>query len=222
MNLEINDIQKLLLISEKEIKQLIKTNEIPHVTINDKHLFNKQQIIEWALTKNLTLNIGSNEKLNEYSVSTISNLLTGDSFFYNCDFNNTNYIDKMTEMLKIDADKEIIAALLHSREMLMSTSIGNGISLPHPRVPILLGQEKPLLNFFFTNEPVKIDSVDGKPVHTFVLLISQSIKQHLSLLAHISYLLSKELFRFALEKRLNYNEIFDIIVKTEEEKNSNK
>jgi PTS system nitrogen regulatory IIA component len=104
----------------------------------------------------------------------------------------------------------------------MSTSIGNGISLPHPRVPILLGQEKPLVNFFFSKEPLKIESIDGKPVHTFILIISQSIKQHLSILAHLGYLLSKELFRFALEKRLNYIEIIDIIIKTEEEKNNNR
>ncbi|HPN38025.1 MAG TPA: PTS sugar transporter subunit IIA [Melioribacteraceae bacterium] len=222
MNLEIHDITKLLLITEKEVKNLIKSKEIPFVKLNDKFLFNKQQIIEWALTKNRTLNIGGNEKLNEYNISTISNLLSIDSFFYECDFTETNYIDKMTEMLKIDADKEIIAALLHSREMLMCTSIGNGISLPHPRVPILLGQEKPLLNFFFTKNPLSINSIDGKPVHTFILLISQSIKQHLSLLAHLSYLLSKELFRFALEKRLDYYEIIDIIIKTEEEKLNNK
>lgn len=222
MNLEKNDITKLFLISEKELNKLIKNKEIPFVIINDKPLFNKQQIIEWALTKNYKLNIGGNEKLEEYNITSINNLLSQDSFFYDCDFTENDYIDKMTSLLKTDADKEIIAALLHNRETLMSTSIGNGISLPHPRVPILLGQEKPLLNFFFVKEPLKIDTVDGKPVHTFILIISQSIKQHLSLLAHLSYLLSKELFRFALEKRLNYNEIIDIIIKTEEEKNSNK
>jgi PTS system nitrogen regulatory IIA component len=198
MNLEKNDITKLLLISEKELNKLIKNKEIPFVIINDKPLFNKQQIIEWALTKNYKLNIGGNEKLEEYNIISINNLLSQDSFFYECDFTEDDYIDKMTSLLKTDADKEIIAALLHNRETLMSTSIGNGISLPHPRVPILLGQEKPLLNFFFVKEPLKIDSVDGKPVHTFILLISQSIKQHLSLLAHLSYLLSKELFRFPL------------------------
>ncbi len=222
MNLEINDITKLLLISEKEIKNLIKNKEIPNIVLNDKHLFNKQQIIEWALTKNLTLNIGNSDKLSEYNISTINNLLSEKSFYYYCDFNENNYIDKMTDLLNIDADKEIISALLHNRESLMSTSIGNGISLPHPRVPILLGQEKPLVNFFFTKEPLKIDSIDGKPVHTFILIISQSIKQHLSILAHLGYLLSKELFRFALEKRLNYIEIIDIIIKTEEEKNNNR
>ncbi|MFA4924723.1 MAG: PTS sugar transporter subunit IIA, partial [Ignavibacteriaceae bacterium] len=58
-------------------------------------------------------------------------------------------------------------------------------------------------------------SLDGKPVHTIILMISQTIKQHLSLLAHLSFLLSKETFRFALENRLNYKEILDIIAHIE-------
>ncbi len=220
MNLEPNDIKSLLSLSDKEIKQLIKNKEIPYTVINDKHVFNKQQIIEWALSKNLTINIGKVQKFFEYDIKTISNLLNSETFFYNCDFNESNYIDNMTQLLAIDVDKEIIATLLHNREKLMSTSIGNGISIPHPRVPILLGQEKPLVNFFFVKKPLNIDSIDGKPVHTFILIISQSIKQHLSILAHLSYLLSKEAFRFALEKRLNYKEIIDIIYKIEEEKNN--
>jgi len=97
----------------------------------------------------------------------------------------------------------------------MSTAIGNGISLPHPRIPLMVGRYKPIINFFFTEKPLELKSLDGKPVHTFILLISQTIKQHLSLLAHLSFLLSKETFRFALESRLNYSEIIDIITHIE-------
>lgn len=221
MNLDINDIKILLSLSDKAIKQLIKNKEIPFTVINDKYIFNKQQIIEWALSKNYILNLGKVQKFLEYDIKTISSLLNKDTFFYDCDFDESNYIDSMTQLISIDVDKEIIATLLHNREKLISTSIGNGISIPHPRVPILLLQEKPLINFFFTKKPLNIDSIDDKPVHTFILIISQSIKQHLSILAHLSYLISKEVFRFALEKRLNYQEIIDIIIKIEEGKNNN-
>ncbi|MBK7380279.1 MAG: PTS sugar transporter subunit IIA [Ignavibacteriales bacterium] len=109
--------------------------------------------------------------------------------------------------------------LLKSRESMMSTAIGNGISLPHPRVPLMVGRNKPLINFFFPNKPLDLKSIDGKPVHTLIMLISQTIKQHLSLIAHLSFLLSKETFRFALENRLECNEILDIITKIEETRN---
>ncbi|TAK51348.1 MAG: PTS sugar transporter subunit IIA, partial [Bacteroidetes bacterium] len=123
------------------------------------------------------------------------------------------YIEEMVNLLDLEktVDKGIIIQLLKNREELMSTAIGNGISLPHPRIPLMVGKNKPLIHFFFPKNSLALQSLDGKPVHTIILLISQTIKQHLSLLSHLSFLLSKETFRFALENRLIYKEILDII-----------
>lgn len=213
MDLTIKDISNLLLIPEKEVKSLIRKNDIPCQNISDKYLFNKQQIIEWALSKNLPLNISNHKKLSEYCVESLSNLLDQKSFYYECDFSSGMYIEQMVGMIDLrdSVDKEIIVQLLKSREELMSTAIGNGIALPHPRIPLMVGKNKPVINFFFLKNPLELKSPDARPVHTIILLISQTIKQHLSLLAHLSFLLSKETFRFALESRLNYREILTII-----------
>lgn len=213
MELTVKDISSLLMVTEKEILSLIKKHEIPFKTINDKELFNKQQVIEWALIRNMPLNISNHEKMNEYKISSLSSVLSQESFFYNCDFHENDYIKQMVHNIDIDknVDKEIIIQLLINREELMSTSIGNGISLPHPRIPLIVGRNKPLINFFFLKNPLNLKSLDGKPVHTLILLISQTIKQHLSILAHISYLISNVTFHSALEKRLDYKQIIDII-----------
>ncbi len=213
MDLTIKDIANLLLKSDKEVQILIKKKEIPFQLVNDKMLFNKQQIIEWALSRNIPINISGHKKMTEYHVKTLNNILDQNSFFYDCNFSEKLFIEQMVSMIDLEknVDREIIVHLLKSREELMSTAIGNGISLPHPRIPLMIGRNKPVINFFFPTTPLELKSLDGKPVHTIILLISQTIKQHLSLLAHLSFLLSKETFRFALEKRLNYKEIIDII-----------
>ena len=151
----------------------------------------------------------------------IDYLLDKDSFHYRCELTETSYIEQMISEIKFEknVDSEIIVQLLKSRESMMSTAIGNGISLPHPRIPLMVGRNKPLISFFFPNNPLDLKSIDGKPVHTLILLISQTIKQHLSLIAHLSFLLSKETFRFALENRLDYKEILDISKKIEETRN---
>ncbi len=221
MDLNTKDISNLLMIPEKEVQQFIKRKEIPFQFLHDKVVFNKQQIIEWALGRNYPINISGNNKLSEYHIDTVSPLLDKDSFHYNCDLNESDYIEQMVAQINIDknVDKEIIAQLLRSRESMMSTAIGNGISLPHPRVPLMVGKNKPLINFFFPKKHLDLKSIDGKPVHTLILLISQTIKQHLSLIAHLSFLLSTETFRFALENRLESTEILDIIQKIEEARN---
>lgn len=213
MDLTIRDLSTLLLKPEKEIQSLIKQKEIPFQTIHDKHFFNKQQIVEWALSRNIPLNISGHKKMSEYHLKTLTSLLNQGSFFYGCNLNEKSYIEQMVNLVDLEknVDREILVQLLKSREQLMSTAIGNGISLPHPRIPLMVGRNKPVINFFFPVKALDLKSLDGKPVHTLILLISQTIKQHLSLLAHLSFLLSKETFRFALENRLNYNEIIDII-----------
>jgi PTS system nitrogen regulatory IIA component len=209
------------MMTEKAIISLIKKHEIPHQTINDKELFNKQQVIEWALIRNLPLNISNHIKMTEYKISSLNSVLSRDSFFYNCELHENNYINQMVNLIDIEKniDREIIIQLLMNREELMSTSIGNGISLPHPRIPLMVGKNKPLINFFFPQNPLKLKSIDGKPVHTLILIISQTIKQHLSILAHLSFLLSKETFHSALENRLEYQQIIDIISNIESTRN---
>lgn len=209
------------MIPDKEVQQLVKNKAIPFQIIHDKVVFNKHKIIEWALGRNLPINVSGHKKLSEYHIETVNTLLNKDSFHYECDLNESSYIEQMVSLIKFEknVDNEIIIQLLKSREAMMSTAIGNGISLPHPRVPLMVGKNKPLINLFFPTKPLNLQSIDGKPVHTLILLISQTIKQHLSLIAHLSFLLSNETFRFALENRLECREILDIIKKIEETRN---
>ncbi|MGL4370524.1 MAG: PTS sugar transporter subunit IIA [Spirochaetota bacterium] len=212
MEITVTDVSTLLMMSEKEVINLVKKNEIPSQTIHEKPVFNKHQIVEWALLRNIPLNL-SHEKMKEYQIKELSSLLDQSSFFYNCDFSKENYIEQMVNMLDLDKniDKDIIVQLLKSREEWMSTAIGQGISLPHPRIPIMIGRDNPVIAFFFLKNPLDLNAIDDKPVHTIILLISQTIKQHLSLLAHLNFLLLNEQLRTAVKNRSSYTEILDQI-----------
>lgn len=217
MDLTLQNIASLLQKSEKEIQGLVKRKEIPFTVIDDRVLFNKQQIIEWALSGNFALNLSDHANMSEYHVGNLSLILDEGAFCYDCLLTEDSYIEQMVARLRLenDVDRDIIVQLLKSREELLSTAIGNGISLPHPRIPLMVGEDKPVVAFFFPNKPLDLKSFDGKPVHTLILLISQTIKQHLSLLAHLSFLLSKEKFRTALEQRHNYSDILGSIIEIE-------
>lgn len=212
MDLTVKDVSILLTKTEKEIQSLIKGNEIPFQKINDRFFFNKQQILQWALSRSIPLNISRHKNMSEYHVKALNTVLSPASFYYDCRFTEDSYLEQMIALTPLGkgVDRDIIIQLLKNREALMSTAIGNGISLPHPRIPLMVGRS-PLINFFFPAKPLDLKSLDGKPVHTIILLVSQTIKQHLSLLAHLTFLLSQEKFRNALEKRVGGVEILDII-----------
>jgi nitrogen PTS system EIIA component len=220
VELKIKDIAQFLVKSEKEIQKLVKAKDIPHQIIQDKVVFNKDKIIEWALGRNIPLNISGNAHFEEYQIKSLLPLLTEQSVFYNCEFTEKHYIEQMTQLALFDAsvDRDVVVQLLKSREQLMSTAIGNGISLPHPRIPLVIGRDKPLVHFFFPKNPLNLNSLDGKPVHTLILIISQTIKQHLSLLAHVSFLLSKKEIQQTLELRLPYPELISVIEEFEGER----
>lgn len=220
MDLNISDISRLLLKPERDILHLVRKKEIPFNIVQDRIVFNKHHIIEWALERNLPMNISNAGKFTEYRIRDIRSLMNPGAFFYDCELEPGTHIEKMISMIQLepDVDREIIVQLLKSRERMMSTAIGNGIALPHPRVPLMVGHDRPLINFFFLRNPIELNSVDGKPVHTVILLISQTINQHLSLLAHISFLLSKPSFYEVIEKRENYDGIIATVTKIENER----
>lgn len=68
MNLKIKDIAQFLLMSEKEIQKLVKVKEIPHQVIQDRVVFHKDKIIEWALGRNIPLNISGSTHFEEYQI----------------------------------------------------------------------------------------------------------------------------------------------------------
>jgi len=213
VDLKIKDIAQLLVKPEKEVLKLVKENDIPHQVIQDRVVFNKDKIIEWALGRNMPLNISGNAHFEEYQIKSLLPLLTKQSFFYNCSFSEDQYIEQMTQLASFDksVDRDVVVQLLKSREQLMSTAIGHGISLPHPRIPLVIGRDKPLIHFFFPNAFLNLHALDGKPVHTLILIISQTTKQHLRLLAHLSHLLSKKEIRQALKARQPYTELLSLI-----------
>jgi len=64
----------------------------------------------------------------------------------------------------------IIAGAL-AREKLMSTGIGNGLAVPHARLP---GLTSPVVSIGLSNRGVDFDSPDGTPAHVVCLILTPS------------------------------------------------
>jgi PTS system nitrogen regulatory IIA component len=86
------------------------------------------------------------------------------------------------------------------REALMSTAVGRGIALPHPRNPLLTRSEDQFVVIGFLEQPVDWNSLDGVPVHTAILIVSASPKQHLRTLSRINFFCREESFHNLLAR----------------------
>jgi nitrogen PTS system EIIA component len=117
--------------------------------------------------------------------------------------------------LTAQAPAEDIAAVLMERESLGSTGIGGGIAIPHGK---LNGLTDVLLGFGRSHAGVEYDSLDGRPVHIFFLLLTpeNSTGGHLKVLAQISKLLKMEHFKQGLKTAETIDDIYDIIMEQDE------
>ena len=87
-----------------------------------------------------------------------------------------------------------LAAILLERETLGSTGIGEGVAIPHGKVP---GIDRLVAVFGRSPGGVQFASLDGKPARLFFLVVApeESAGMHLKALARISRLLKDERFR---------------------------
>ena len=106
-------------------------------------------------------------------------------------------------------DAEGLLEVLREREELQSTGIGDGVAIPHGKLP---GLER-LLASFARSPGVDFAAIDGQPTQLFFLLVvpEHSGGQHLKALARISRFLRDESFREKLIAAVGLDEVFAAI-----------
>jgi PTS system nitrogen regulatory IIA component len=113
-------------------------------------------------------------------------------------------------------DPDRLMEVLLERERLGSTGIGDGIAIPHGKLPHL---DDLLLAFGRSLAGVDFDALDGKPAHLFFLVVApeNSAGVHLKALARISRLLKSHVVRKELMQAKDARAIYEIILAQDEE-----
>jgi len=110
-----------------------------------------------------------------------------------------------------DLDSQSIFESIVAREKLGSTGFGNGIAIPHCRMP---GCTTPLSAVLRLDAPVDFDAIDGAPVDLlFVLLVPEAATdEHLELLRQIASMLDQEEVRDRLRNVATGHELYQAVV----------
>ncbi len=137
--------------------------------------------------------------------------------FINESLQAKNKTDALQELVQtiidggLKLDLAAVMEVLQQREKLGSTGIGDGVAIPHGKIPLL---PELVVAFGRSKEGISFDSIDGKPVHIFFLLLApeNSAGQHLKVLAKISKMLKVVDFRKKLMDAKNHDELHQIII----------
>ncbi|HUK40018.1 MAG TPA: PTS sugar transporter subunit IIA [Candidatus Acidoferrales bacterium] len=108
-----------------------------------------------------------------------------------------------------------VLAVLLEREKISTTAIGEGVAIPHGKLP---GVDKVVGVFARSPEGIDFASLDGAPTYLFFMLIApeDAAADHLKALARISRLLKDTAFRNRLMKGQTQQEIFEIIAEEDQ------
>lgn len=122
------------------------------------------------------------------------------------------FTDAVSRILLPDGvDREGLLNGILERERLMSTSIGYGVALPHPRVPLVSDAGRERIYVCYLDRGVNFDAMDGLPVHVLFIILSSGSENHLGILSRLSYLLQQETFREALRTKPDTDELSKLI-----------
>ena len=107
-----------------------------------------------------------------------------------------------------------IFAGLYEREKLGSTSVGNGVAIPHARIK---GINQPFISVIILDNPIDFDNIDSLDVDIVVCLIvpTEETDNHLTLLACLSEILDKISNRKKLRSARNSEEILNCLESTD-------
>lgn len=117
-----------------------------------------------------------------------------------------------------DLDGQDIFESLIAREKLGSTGFGNGIAIPHCRLP---GCTAPISALLRLNAAVDFDAIDGAPVDLlFVLLVPEAATDaHLELLRQIASMLDRSDVRTSLRQAENSEALYRVVVDVQSQLN---
>lgn len=205
MDLTARDAARMLSVPENQIYTWIRNGTLPSYRVKDRYRLNRVELLEWAGARNLKV---APEFFRD-NHATIGELLLTDALARGGVIHDLPCTDKQSalravcERLKLPdhVSRDELNGVLIAREALCSTGIGQGVAMPHPRGPIVLGLTEPHVTLAFLGQPVDYGAIDGKPVSILFVIISTTVHTHLTLLSHLMFALQSGEFRGLLDRR---------------------
>lgn len=212
MQLTLPDVVRLFDVTENTVRKWIDEYDLPCEVIDDRYRFNRSELLEWATIRKLTVSPSIFEVVNGDAVSesSLSAALERGGIAYDVKATNKrSLLRAIIEELPLPqhCDRDVLWQLFLAREALGTTALEDGIAVPHPRRPVVLDIERPLVRLTFLAKAMDFQSVDGKLVDTLFAIVSPTVHQHLQLLARLASVLRDGHVRAVLKERANQHDI---------------
>jgi len=197
MILTLRELAQMLRVNERTILRMLKSGQLKGAKIGGQWRFNSSQIDGLFFPGEDAGDTDGEATLEVLSSSQIgipvSRLMSESRVLMSLAARDVSgVIDELTSPRLLGPtvlDAKDLRAKCLAREKLLSTGIGNGVAIPHPRDPITTLRAPALVVFGRAESGIDFGAADGKPVNLFFLVCSQSIELHLHLMGRMARIL---------------------------------
>jgi PTS system nitrogen regulatory IIA component len=199
-------VARLFGVSAGTVAHWVQDENLPASEVDSQFRFNREELLEWATLHKLAipaaiLQSGGGGPTAEPNLADA--LAYGGVAYAVAGADRSELLQAALQGLPLpdEADRESLLSLFLARERLGTTAVGDGVAIPHPRCPLVLGLPQSAVRLCFLAQPHDFGAPDGKPVDTLFLMVSRTVHEHLKLLARLATALRSDAFRQVLAQR---------------------
>ncbi|WP_300459037.1 PTS sugar transporter subunit IIA [Desulfobacula sp.] len=215
MQYSVFELSKHLGVVPDTIERWVRQGKLPVSRTGKNYQFRISELKKWAATHNICLNLSDEdpaEKKRESIISLSSAVKNGGIYFDIIGDDVTSVLRACIKKMSIihdDFKKDLFDRLVE-REQALSTGIGNGIAIPHPREQLSYLND-PAVSIFFLADPVDYNALDHQPVSVLFFILCPALKMHLQLLSALSFCLRDAQFKRFLNARPDPHQLIEKI-----------
>ncbi len=205
MELSVSELSKHLGVAPDTIERWVRQGKLPVFKKGINYRFDTKELAKWASKHNISLKFsdkGAPQKEIE-SAMPLSFAVQNGGVYFDIQGNDVNSVLKSSikkiDRIPDDFKTDLLDRLI-KREKALSTGIGNGIAIPHPREQLSY-LESPVVSICFLDHPVDYKALDNQPVSILFFILCPTLKIHLHLLSALSFCLRDGQFIGFLKSR---------------------
>ncbi len=189
------ELAEYIKLNEKTVIKMAQNGELPGIKIGNQwrfHLTAIDKYLQGEIVKS------PDEELDlliqtEAKIIPLSRLISVELMDLDLKAENIDEVlislTKLARKNRLTLQDDLLLKELRKREKMMSTAIGKGVAVPHPRNPSAELFQKPNIVFMRSKKGIKFNAPDGKKVNVFFMICAPNEFVHLRLLAKIAKLL---------------------------------
>lgn len=215
------ELAEYIKLNEKTVIKMAQTGEIPGIKVGNQwrfHLMTIDDYLQGRLVKSSDSDL--DKVINTANVVVpLSRLIREETIILDLkSLTKSEALEELSifaEKISITVNQKVLLDELNKREKMLSTALGNGIAVPHPRNPSPELFNSTGIILARSSAGIEFDAPDKKKVHLFFMCCADNEFTHIRYLAKVSKFLHVNKIFDSLMNAADKNKIMQILLEYE-------